>query len=94
MIKKLVRDFRDAIDIAKNEGAFSGDFSFYKFPQGCCGDACDLIAQYLLDNGIKTWYVSGNHYPTSETEEENWGNFQSHAWLTTDDLRSYMFGRP
>ena len=86
-MKKLVTDFRTAIDTAKAQGAFQGDISFHKFPRGCCGDAADLLAQYLLDNGIQTWYVSGSHYPTGGTEEENWEGIQSHAWLTTADPR-------
>ncbi|MFR1886028.1 MAG: hypothetical protein ACLTL7_20660 [Enterocloster bolteae] len=56
-IERLVNQFRDAIDMARDSGDFDKDISFYKFPRGCCGDASDLLAQFLLENGIRTYYV-------------------------------------
>jgi hypothetical protein len=51
-----------AIEKVKEAGEFETDFSFSKFPSACCGDASDLLAQYLLENGIKSTYVCGNRY--------------------------------
>lgn len=48
-IERLVNQFRDAIDMARDSGDFDKDISFYKFPRGCCGDASDLLAQFLLE---------------------------------------------
>ena len=79
----LVRNFRLAIDKAIFSGEFKDDFIFYRFPYACCGDASELLAQFLLEHHIRTWYVCGTYYPTDGTEEENWENVQSHAWLTT-----------
>ncbi|WP_278549296.1 hypothetical protein [Paraclostridium bifermentans] len=70
-IKRLVKQFRDAIDVARDKGNFDNDFSFSKFPRGCCGDTSDLLAQFLLENSIRTYYVCGMC------------RGQSHAWLLT-----------
>ncbi|SHL31826.1 hypothetical protein SAMN02745136_04636 [Anaerocolumna jejuensis DSM 15929] len=43
-IERLVNQFRDAINMAKDAGDFDRDFSFHKFPRGCCGDTSDLLA--------------------------------------------------
>lgn len=72
-IERLAISFRKAIDLAKNDGQFDSDFSFCNFPRACCGDTCCLLGQYLLDNGIKTWYVCGMK------------GRQSHAWLSMEN---------
>lgn len=68
--------FREAIERAKEAGEFDSDFTFLRFPCACCGDASDLLAQYLLENGIESTYVCGNRY-FDDPEEGT----QSHAWL-------------
>jgi hypothetical protein len=78
-IKRLVNRFRDAIEMALDAGEFDKDFSFNKFPRGCCGDTSDLLAQFLLENGIKTYYVCGTYLDGS------FENRQSHAWLLTEN---------
>jgi hypothetical protein len=78
-IRQLVNQFRNAIDVARDAGEFDEDYSFYKFPRGCCGDASDLLAQFLLENGVKTYYVCGTY------RDGGFENFQSHAWLLTDN---------
>lgn len=77
-IKQLAIQFRSAIEDAMNDGQFDDDFSFYKFPKGCCGDTCELLAQYLLDHHIKTDYVCGHYGSSFET-------MGTHAWLQTDN---------
>lgn len=78
-IKLLVNQFRNAMDVARDAGEFEKDFSFYKFPRGCCGDASDLLAHFLLENGIRTYYVCGTY------RDGLFENSQSHAWLLTDN---------
>jgi hypothetical protein len=77
-IEQLSKQFRDAIDIARDEGEFNMD-SFCLFPLGCCGDASDLLARFLLENDIKTYYVGGTY------RDGLFENTQSHAWLLTEN---------
>ena len=59
-IKQLAMQFRDAIDIAKEAGDFDKDLSFCNFPLGCCGDASDLLAQFLFGKrywNVYLWYI-------------------------------------
>ena len=84
--------FRKAIEKLRDEGVFNDDFSFHHFPCGCCGDASDLLGQFLLDQGIETWYVCGT-YIENFVDVCGESNLQSHAWLTTDnpDTREDFF---
>lgn len=75
-IQTLISNFRHAVDLAKNNGEFDNDFSFNHFPRGCCGDASDLLGEYLLEHGVQSTYVCGNR-DFDDPEE----GVQSHAWL-------------
>ena len=48
-IKYLASRFRRGIEIAHEEHLFQKQ-PFLDFPNACCGDAPDLLAQYLMDN--------------------------------------------
>lgn len=80
-LTSLVTQFRKAIDAAYAAGKFENDILFKRFPNGCCGDAVDLLGQYLLGNDIDSVYVCGNYY-FKDPEL----NAQSHAWLMVGDL--------
>ena len=69
----LVAIFRQAIEKAKDAREFDNDISFYHFPCGCCGDTCYLLAKYLSEYGIRSFYM-----------EMNRGDC-SHAWIAIDD---------
>lgn len=58
-LTSLVSCFREAMDKAKAAGDLDFDSTFRRFPNGCCGDTCDLLAEYLLQHGVKTNYVCG-----------------------------------
>lgn len=79
LVEQLAYDFRKAIEKAKEMEEFKSDCVFRRFPHGCCGDTSYLLAEYLLENGIRTMYVCGTY------AEGGFENMQSHAWLTTDD---------
>lgn len=74
-IYELVSMFKSAMLAAQNEGIFEGDDVFCRFPRGCCGDTCYLLATFLKSHGIETIYV--------------WSDYgrQSHAWLVVNDGR-------
>ena len=80
-VEVLARKFRNAIDAAIREGdpVISKDACFSRFPIGCCGDACDLLGQFLLDHNIRTYYVCGTY------RDGVFENTQSHAWLLTEE---------
>lgn len=77
-IIELVQAFRAKLDYAYNEGLFSGDIIFHRFPKGCCGDTCYLLAEYLKLHGIQTIYVCGTFRD------------KSHAWLVIKDNRIHI----
>lgn len=47
------------------------------FPRGSCGDACELLGQYLIDSGFGDWRFCAGIRDRS---------FLSHAWLERDGL--------
>lgn len=80
----LVYKFRKAIEISVKNGILEDDI-FSKFPYGCCGDTCDLLAQFLIDNNIKTYYIRGKHRIPPNSALSKYGYTQSHAWLITEN---------
>ena len=75
IIQYYAEQFRKALDDASAEPLLSRDIAFRSFPQGCCGDASYLLAEYLRQNDIETIYVVGED------------GDQSHAWLVVKDDR-------
>lgn len=69
--------FRDAIE-ACDSGALPEWFD--SFPLGCCGDATELLARYLEEEGFGSFrYICG--YCRGEDSQE-----VSHAWLQQGDV--------
>lgn len=73
VIRAYATQFKNVMMDLKRVGAFEKDCVFRSFPRGCCGDTCNLLAEFLLSKGIETIYVSGDF------------NGQSHAWLVVKD---------
>lgn len=78
LLGALAKEFRRAIEDARDAGEFYEDHAFYQFPTACCGDTSCLLGQYLLDHGIASQYVCGNSYCGHKG--------QSHAWLQVEDV--------
>ena len=76
---KLASTFRNAIDKAYAAKEFDNVPPFDRFPYGCCGLISHLLAEFLQNIDIKTFYVSGCRY------FQNPWHFQSHAWLKTEN---------
>lgn len=74
-IKKYAAAYRTAIESAHQDGRFINDIPFHAFPLGCCGNTCNLLAEFLRREGIETILISG--------ERGDW----SHAWLVVKDER-------
>ncbi|GAA0736780.1 hypothetical protein Drose_35940 [Dactylosporangium roseum] len=51
--------------------------SLAEFPKGSCGDACELLGQFLADSGLGDW-----QYRSGKRDEP----FHTHAWLEQDGL--------
>ena len=77
-IMTLAVKFRDAIEAACEAREFT-KIPFNRFPRGCCGDASDLMAEFLLDNGFKSCYICGTY------SDGSFEGTQSHAWLLVDN---------
>ena len=80
-LSQLATQFRNAIDRAHALEEFKDELFFKSFPRGCCGDATDLIGQFLLEHGWESNYVYGSYYYDNPEM-----NSQSHAWLRVEGL--------
>lgn len=81
-IRRLALAFREGIERAVGSGDISPrttKSTMPSFPRGCCDIASDLLAEYLLENGIHTKSVHG------EYDYDNWENRFPHTWLETED---------
>ncbi len=76
LISKLTFEFRNAIEQAIENGE---NILYNKFPKGCCGFACDLLAQYFIDNKIEPIIYENRTYFTNDYS-------QAHTWLIVDAL--------
>lgn len=83
-IEVLSSEFRNAIEIARDEGCFDPyNTPLKQFPRACCGEASDVLGQYLVDHDIADlWYVRGDHYPHTGDDEEDFQGIHSHAWIS------------
>ena len=80
-IHNIAEDFRDAVQEARDTGKLAGftGLAFERYPVGCCGATCDILAEHLLNHyNLETIYVWG------------WMDDQSHAWLVVKDERVSM----
>ncbi len=81
-IRRLSSCFRRGIETAYKKGLFR-EQPFSDFPNACCGDAPELLAQYLMDNdlskSIKCKCVYGVY------RYDNFENIFGHSWLIVDD---------
>ncbi len=79
IIIKYACKYRDAIIEARNNNSFL-KWPMNRFPYGCCDDASDLLAQYLLSNNIYTKKVYGVY------RDDDLEHTCSHVWLKYKDL--------
>lgn len=84
LLYDLAAEFRRMIVSAIEEDLIK-DVIFKRFPEGCCGDASDLLGQYLLEHDIQTWNVVGQYYYNYDSGFETHRDIQTHNWLTTEN---------
>ena len=53
LILKLASELRRALDIVVSKGEYGRLSLFAGFPNGCCTYTSDLLAEYLIENGIQ-----------------------------------------
>ena len=81
-LRQLAEAFRTAIEDAISDNALTKEArgtTLLNFPVGCCELASDLLAQFLLDNGIETQLVHGEYQYNASS------NRFPHSWLKTED---------
>jgi hypothetical protein len=64
--------------IAMDAGGFKY-ISLQHFPRGSCGDAAELLGEYLRDRGFGDWTYWNGFRPADEP-------FGSHAWVAKDGI--------
>ncbi len=72
----LASNFRKKIEQAQRKGLFINT-SLAKFPFQCCGNASTLLAEFLMQSGVESLWISS----------ENPDTYETHAWLVVKDNR-------
>ena len=78
-IYKLASEFRHALESVVDKHQYGRLTMLQSFPNGCCTYASDLLAEYLIENGIHRERIQ------SLNSESDKGYF-SHCWLLIDDM--------
>lgn len=76
-IEALAMDFRAALDVIISKKQYGRLSIFSSFPKGCCRYSSDLLAEYLLDNGVERERVC-------MVESETLKYKYTHCWLIID----------
>ena len=74
-IEVLAKRFRKAIDTAWEKGELRNITPFDQFPKECCDLTCDLLGQYLAENGYITHQINAAH-------KRDWQ--RRHVWLVDE----------
>ena len=84
-IKKIMYlsyQFRRGIEVAYDNGFFTKP-PFSNFPNACCDDAPELLAQYLIDNDMDQNIRCRRVYGTYRYDD--FENIYGHAWLVVNN---------
>lgn len=79
LIIHLASEFRYALEKVSNKGKYGELTIFAKFPDGCCTYTSDLLAEYLIDNGIQRERIQ-------ILNSESTRNGYTHCWLMIDNI--------
>lgn len=75
--------FRRGIEMAHEERLFRKQ-PFSDFPNACCGDAPDLLAQYLIDNALERKISCRCVYGTCRYDD--YDMIYGHSWLVVNNV--------
>ena len=79
LILKLASEFRRALDIVVSKGEYGRLSLFVGFPNGCCTYTSDLLAEYLIENGIQKERIQVLNSTASK-------GYDTHCWLMIDSM--------
>ena len=77
-IADLAREFRKAIEAVVSKKEYGRLRIFERFPKECCRYTSDLLATYLIENGIEKENIQ---MVESDSKEEGY----THCWLLIDN---------
>lgn len=75
----LASEFRHALDIVVAKGDYGRLSLFAHFPNGCCTYTSDLLAEYLMENGIERDRIQVLNSSASK-------GYDTHCWLMIDNM--------
>lgn len=79
LIIQLASEFRRALETVAAKGEYGRLSLFAHFPDGCCTYTSDLLAEYLIENGIQKERIQVLNSKASK-------GYDTHCWLTIDDM--------
>ncbi len=79
----LAHRFRRGIEIVHQQELLC-TFPFSNFPNACCGDVPELLAQYMIDNGVDRFAKLETVYGTYRFD--NFDGIYGHQWLEVDGI--------
>lgn len=78
-IIQLASEFRHALKIVASKGEYGRLSIFAAFPKGCCTYSSDLLAEYLMENGIERDRIQILNSQASK-------GYDTHCWLMIDEM--------
>ena len=78
-IEDLASEFQSALKYVSKKGLYGSLTLFQSFPNGCCTYASDLLAEYLMYNGIDRERIQ-----LVNSESNSMG--YTHCWLMIDEI--------
>lgn len=79
LIIQLASEFRRALETVAAKGEYGRLSLFAHFPDGCCTYTSDLLAEYLIENGIQRERIQVLNSKASK-------GYDTHCWLMIDDM--------
>lgn len=79
LIIQLASEFRRALETVAAKGEYGRLSLFTHFPDGCCTYTSDLLAEYLIENGIQRERIQVLNSKASK-------GYDTHCWFMIDDM--------